>query len=100
MSVDYRVVLYSFLLSLATGIVCGLIPSWGVVRPAIANGIKGEDQLARPGRFWSLGNVLVIAQIAMSVVLLCSTGLFLRSLQNASQIEIGFRSSGVLMMGH
>jgi predicted permease len=34
----------------------------------------------------------------MSLVLLCATGLFLRSLQNASQIDIGFRSSGILMM--
>jgi predicted permease len=97
-SVDGRVVLYSFVLSLVTGILFGLFPAWTVVRPIIASGMKGEDQLGRPGRFWSLGNVLVVSQIAMSVVLLCSTGLFLRSLQNASQIDIGFRSSGVLMM--
>jgi predicted permease len=97
-SVDARVVLYSFLLSVATGVLFGLVPSWTVVRPMIAAGIKGEDRLARPGRLWSLGNILVISQIAMSVVLLCATGLFLRSLQSASQIEIGFHSNGILMM--
>jgi predicted permease len=42
--------------------------------------------------------VLVVAQIAMSLVLLCATGLFLRSLQSAAGIDIGFRSRGVLMM--
>jgi len=97
-SVDSRVVIVSLFLSFATAILFGLIPAWTIVRPIIANGLKGEDQLARPGRFLSLGNILVIAQITLSVVLLCSTGLFLRSLQTASQIEIGFRSSGLLMM--
>ncbi len=97
-NVDGRVLLYTFALSVATGILFGLAPAWTVVRPIIANGLKGEDMLARPGRFWSLRNVLVISQIAMSIVLLCATALFLRSLENAAQIDIGFRSSGVLMM--
>ena len=86
-SVDGRVVLFSVLLSLVTGILFGLMPAWTVARP-----VKG------PGRLFGLSNSLVISQIAMSVVLLCSTGLFLRSLQTASRIDIGFRSSGILMM--
>jgi len=92
------VLLYAFALTVVTGILFGLAPAWTVARPMIANGVKGEGALARPGRLWSVRNVLVISQIAMSVVLLCATGLCLRSLQNASQIDIGFRSQGVLMM--
>jgi predicted permease len=46
----------------------------------------------------TLRNVLVVSQIAMSLVLLCVTGLFLRSLQSAASIDIGFRSRDVLMM--
>jgi predicted permease len=53
--------------------------------------------LARPGRRWNLRGVLIVAQVAMSVVLLCATGLFLRSMQHASGIDIGFRSRGVLI---
>jgi predicted permease len=45
-----------------------------------------------------LRNVLVVSQIVMSLVLLCSTGLFLRSLQRAVGIDIGFRSRNVLML--
>jgi len=97
-NVDGRVLLYTFALSMATGILFGLAPAWTVVRPIIANGLKGEDLLARPGRLWSLRNALVISQVAMSIVLLCATGLFLRSLENASQIDIGFRSRGILIM--
>jgi len=98
LSIDWRVILYTFLLSIAAGVVFGLTPAWAVARPIIANGLKGQDALARPGRKWTLRNVLVVSQIGMSVVLLCATGLFLRSLQSASRIDIGFRSHGVLMM--
>lgn len=98
LSVDWRVLLYTFALSVAAGALFGLAPAWAVARPIIANGIKGEDLFSRAGRVWSLRNVLVVAQIAMSLVLLCATGLFLRSLGNASHIDTGFRSSGVLMM--
>jgi predicted permease len=64
----------------------------------LANALKGEDALIRLGRRISLRNLLVIAQIAMSVILLCVTGLFLRSLQSASTIDIGFRTDKILMM--
>jgi predicted permease len=97
-NVDWRVLLYTFALSVATGIVFGLAPAWAVARPIIANGLRGEDVLARHGRMWSLRNLLVVSQIAMSIILLCATGLFLRSLENASQIDVGFRSGGILMM--
>ena len=70
----------------------GLAPAWAASRPMLANALKGEDALARPGRRFSLRNILVVAQIAMSLVLLCVTGLFLRSLQSAAGIDIGFRS--------
>ncbi len=96
--VDAKVVLATFLLSVGAGMLCGLAPAWAASRAALSGGLKGEDALARPGRFWTLRHVLVVSQIAMSLVLLCATGLFLRSLQNAAAIDVGFRSRGVVMM--
>ena len=96
--VDWRVLLYTLALSLGTGILFGLAPALAATRPAISNALKGEEILGRPGRFWSLRNFLVVSQIAMSVILLCATGLFLRSMQSAAGIDIGFRSQGVLTM--
>jgi predicted permease len=96
--VDWRVLSYAFALSVAAGVVFGLAPAWTVLRRPMASGIKGEDMLARPGRLWSLRNALVVSQIAMAVVLLCATGLFLRSLENASEIDAGFRTRGILSM--
>jgi predicted permease len=96
--IDGRVLLYTFALSVVSGLLLGLAPAWAASRPLLANALKGEDALARPGRRIALRNLLVIAQIAMSAVLLCGTGLFLRSLQSAAAIDIGFRSGNILMM--
>ncbi len=94
--VDNKVIAFTFLLSLITGLLFGLLPAWTAAWRGPSSALKGEDVLARPGRFWTLGNLLVVAQIAMSLILLCVTGLCLRSLRSAANINIGFRSSGVL----
>jgi predicted permease len=96
--VDWRVLLFAFALSVVSGVLLGLAPAWTASHPLLANALKGEDALARPGRRFTLRNILVVAQIAMSVILLCVTGLFLRSLQSASTIDIGFRTDNILMM--
>jgi predicted permease len=60
-----------------------------------------KDAAGRSGSFrrFELRNALVVAQVALSIVLLVSTGLFLRSLQNASSIDLGMRTDNVLLMG-
>jgi predicted permease len=97
-AVDWRTLLYAFALSVACGLLLGVAPAWAASRPMLTNALKGEDALARPGRRWSLRNLLVVAQVAMSLVLLSVTGLFLRSLQSAAHIDIGFRTQGLLML--
>jgi len=96
--VDSRVLAFTFVLSLATGLLFGLLPAWTAAWRGPSSALKGEDALGRPGSFWTLRNLLVVAQIAMSLILLCVTGLCLRSLRSAANINIGFRSSGVLAM--
>jgi predicted permease len=97
-SVDWRVLLYAFLLSVAAGLVCGFVPAWTSSRPTMPNALKGEEALARPGRHFSLRSVLVVLQITLSLILLCGSGLFLRSLERAAAMDVGFVSRGVIMM--
>jgi predicted permease len=97
-SVDWRVQLYTFALSVGAGLLFGFMPAWMASRPILASALKGEDGLTRPGRLLNLRAVLVVSQIVMSLVLLCLTGLFLRSLERAVSIDIGFRSHNVLML--
>jgi predicted permease len=95
--VDWRVLLFTFGLSILSGLLLGVAPAWAAARPMLGNALKGEDALARPGRRWSLRNLLTVAQIAMSVILLSMTGLFLRSLESAASIDIGFRPQNLLI---
>jgi predicted permease len=97
-ALDWRGFLYSFALSFFCGVFLGLAPAWAASRPMLSNALKGEDALARPGRRFTLRNLLVVAQIAMSLVLVCVTGLFLRSLQSAANIDIGFGRQNLLLM--
>ena len=53
-NVDWRVALYAFLLSVGTGILCGVGPAFTASRPVLPNSLKGESRLNRPGRRWSL----------------------------------------------
>jgi len=98
LQIDWRTLLYTFALSAAAGVLCGFAPSAAATRGIHSDSMKGDGSTARPGSRWSLRNILVVTQVAVSLVLLCATGLFLRSLQSAANIDIGFRSSGLLMM--
>ncbi len=96
--VDWRVLVFTFALSILSGLLLGMAPAWAAARPLLGSALKGEDALARPGRRWSLRNLLTVAQIAMSVILLSMTGLFLRSLETAAGIDLGFRPQNLLSM--
>ena len=96
LNIDWRVLAYTFALSVGAGLFFGIVPAWATLRPMVSNALKGEDALARPGRKFTMRNVLIVGQIAMCLVLLTATGLFLRSLQQAANINIGFRSDGIV----
>ncbi len=98
LSVNGSVLLYAFVLSVSAGILFGLAPAWSVVHSLVGGRLSAEQILRGSGQMWSMRNLIVVSQITMSVVLLCATGLFLHSLENASTLDIGFRSRGLLMM--
>ncbi len=83
---------------MGSGLLFGMAPAWAAAKPVLANALKAGDLAGRPGSRWTLRNALVVSQIAMSMVLLCATGLFLRSLRSAAGIETGFHAHGVLTL--
>jgi predicted permease len=96
-SPDARVLGFAFLLSLLTGIACGLVPALQASRPDIVPALKDENPSAGGRRRLSLRNVLVVAQVAASLVLLVCAGLFLKSLREVATVETGFETKSVLM---
>ena len=97
-NVDMRVALFTLGLSIVTALVFGLVPALRASRPDLVAALKdGPAVFGRVGRS-RLRNTLVVVQVSLSLVLLATAGLFLRSLGNASSIDIGFKPDKILMM--
>jgi macrolide transport system ATP-binding/permease protein len=87
--IDYRVFGFAFLLSLATGILFGLLPALQATRTDLIPALKDESSFGGHRRSW-LKSGLIVAQISFSMVLLVGGGLMVRALQRAQSIDIGF----------
>ncbi len=93
---DYRVLLYTLLISILASVACGLIPALHTTRTDLHATMKGAGgKTGRPSR---LRTSLLGAQVAFSLVLLASTGLLARGLQRAARIDPGFDARGVVLM--
>jgi predicted permease len=91
MGVDFRVLAFAFGVSLLTGLTFGLLPALRASRPDLVPALKdGEAAEAGGRRGFGLRDVLVVSQVAVSLLLLVAAGLLLRSLQGAQDIELGF----------
>ena len=96
-SLDVRVLGFTFGLSLLTGIIFGLAPALEASKPDFVAALKEETRTpGSMGRRFSLRNLLVVAQVALSLVLLIGAGLFVRSLRALQAIDPGFEPAKVL----
>jgi predicted permease len=90
-SINWRVFLFALGATLATALVFGLVPALAASRPSVVPSLKDSAGAAGGGRGSArLRKGLVVAQVALAMVLLAGAGLFLRSLQHASEIDPGF----------
>src|ERR1700741_1065397 len=95
-SIDLRVLLFTLGLSMLAGIVFGLAPALRASKPALIPAVKGDAAaFFERTRTCGLRNLLVVTQVALSVVLLIAAGLFLRSLRQAQTIDPGFGSEKI-----
>lgn len=95
---DWRVLMYTIAISVATGIVFGMVPAIRASRTDLVSSLKDGAVNLRASRRFGLRNMLVVVQVSLSLVLLIGAGLFVRSLQNASSIDVGMKTSNVLML--
>lgn len=90
-ALDARVLAFTLVVSLATGMVFGLLPALRAVRPELVPALKDESFVPDgPFRRFSLKNALVVAQIAISLALLIGSALFVRSLAETQRIDSGY----------
>ena len=101
--IDLRVLAFTAGASIVTGILFGLAPAFGSMRvdltPALKEG-AGSSAKANAGRGWfSSANALVVAQVALTVVVLVGAGLMVHTLENLRAIDPGFDTNNVLTFG-
>ncbi len=100
-SPDLRVLAYTFLLALFSGIAFGLAPALRATRTDLVATIKDEGtSFGRRLTRSRLRNGLVVAQVALCLVLLIPAGLLLRGLVRALKSDPGFEASRVLVVGY
>ncbi len=90
-SLDLRVLGFTLVLAVFSGIVFGLVPALQVMRPGQSKALKDQGHsLSQAHGNMRLQSSLVVVQVAISVLLLAGAGLFIRSLRNTLEIDPGF----------
>ncbi len=94
-ALDLRAFGFGLAVTLAAGLVCGLVPAWHATRHDLAPALKGTRTTAGRGR-QRLRAVLVAGEVALAVTLLCGAGLMLRSFSALTAAPQGFVAEDVL----
>jgi predicted permease len=97
---DARILAFTFGIAALTAILFGLVPALRATRidlsPVLKSGVSGSTTEAFHRRF-PMAKILVVAQVAVSLVLLVAAGLFVHSLQRLSQVRLGFNTTRLIL---
>ena len=97
-SLDLRVLVFTALVSVLTGVVFGLAPALGVSRVGLAEALKEGGRSGSGVRSGRPRNLLVVAEVALALVLLVGAGLLVRTLIRLQNVPLGFDPRNVLTM--
>ena len=95
-TIDGRVIAFVTGVSILTGLMFGLVPAIRATGVDLAGAMKESSRSVTGGRTW-LSKGLLVAQVAMSLMLLIGAGLFLRTLYNLRSVDVGFNPNHLLM---
>jgi putative ABC transport system permease protein len=92
-----RVLAFTLVASCAAGLVFGIVPALSAARPNVNDHLKEGLRGSTTGRRRRIQSLLLVSETALTVLLLVTTGLLLRSFVNASESEPGFNKENVLV---
>ena len=95
---DLRLLAFAVAVSLATGVVFGLVPALQAARASLRDAIQQGARASVGGRARLTRDALVVLQVAAALVLLTGAGLMLRTMANLRALELGFRPDHLLTM--
>jgi predicted permease len=94
---DAKILLFTLGISLVSGVLFGIAPALRATNTDLTSALKEKSARGRKRRF-NLGSALVVAQVAVSLILLVGAGLFARSLIKLQQEDLGFNRENVLLV--
>jgi predicted permease len=97
-SIDLRLLAFTFAVTVATAILFGTIPAIRATNIQLTDALKDGRGPQAAGARNPLARALVVSQVALSLVLMVGAGLFLRSLVNLNDIDTGFNKENVLRL--
>jgi predicted permease len=99
-SLDWRVLTFAVAASAVAGVLFGLLPALQATRASVVETIKNENADGGPKRHLTMRNALVVGQVSVSLTLLITAALFLRSLQARANVNPGFGAApaGIVWM--
>jgi putative ABC transport system permease protein len=96
---DARVLIFTAVVSLLTGVVAGILPAYRLTRGDVNQSLKqGLGRTDSDSSGHRTRSILVVAEVALSLMLLIGAGLMIRSFQQLHQASAGFESHGALTM--
>lgn len=98
LSIDWKVLSYTLSVAVIAGLAFALAPAWRSRRANLAQILASSGRGGDSGRRRRLQDGLVVAQMAIAVTLLIGAGLFIRTLDRLSGVELGFQPQGLLTM--
>src|SRR5258707_9366264 len=95
---DGHVLLFTAGVALLTGILFGLVPAWNAFASAPASSMREMGKAGETRSRRLFGKWLVVAQVALSAMLLSAAGMFMRHLSNFEHLDLGFRRDYFLLV--
>jgi len=95
LNLNWRVLAFTLAVSLLTGVLFGLAPAWRATSLDLATSLKQSRRTT--GAVSRLSKGLIVAQVALSLLLLVGAGLFIRTLYNLQRVNLGFNQEHLLV---
>jgi len=97
-TLDARVVIFTALVSLATGVVFGIVPALRASGASLGDALKEGGRSGERAMLGRTGRALVVSEVALSLVLLVGAGLLVHSFARVQHVEPGFDARGMLTL--
>jgi len=94
-NLNWRVLIFTVAVSMLTGVLFGLVPAWRATSFDLTSALK--QTCRSTGGVSRLGKGLIVAQVALSMLILIGAGLFIRTLRNLQQVNLGFNQQNLLL---